>query len=111
MISIKAQSPALQAVLKAAIREITGNALFITAYPSVVTIADYLCNTLKTAATNLNFSTIRDCFEDDHKFAETMSRVVCHPTLICLLCLILDCSWLSAFQTSVVALKKWLRRR
>jgi len=111
MISIKAQSPALQVVLKAAICEITGNALFITAYPSVVTINKYLCNTLKTATKNLNLSTIYDRFEDDHKFVETMLCVVCHPMLMCLLCLILDCSWLSAFQTSVVALKKWLQQR
>jgi hypothetical protein len=76
IISIKAQPPSLQAIIKAAIREITGDALFITAYPSAVTITDYYCDVLKCCAENLHLDALCDRFEKDRKFAEVVSRVV-----------------------------------
>lgn len=54
IISIKAQPPTLQAVIKAAICKVTGDALFITAYPSAVTIGDYYSDILKRLAKTLN---------------------------------------------------------
>ncbi|KAH9992946.1 hypothetical protein BJV77DRAFT_962129 [Russula vinacea] len=50
MISIKAQPPSLQLVIKVAFREVTGDALFVTAYPSAATIADYYHDILKKSA-------------------------------------------------------------
>jgi hypothetical protein len=76
IISIKAQPPSLQAVIKAAIHKITSDALFITAYPSTVTITDYYCDVLKSCAENLHLDALCDCFEKDHKFAEVISHVV-----------------------------------
>jgi hypothetical protein len=76
IISIKAQPSMLQAVIKAAIREVTGDVMFITAYPSTVTIAEYYGNILKKSAENLNFNALRDRFVKDPKFAEVISRVV-----------------------------------
>jgi hypothetical protein len=76
VISIKAQPSSLQAVIKAAIREVTGDALFVTAYPSAVTVTDYYCDILKKCAENLNNPNLRDRFEKDRKFAEIISRVV-----------------------------------
>jgi hypothetical protein len=111
LISIKAQSPALQTIVKAAIREITGDALFSTAYPSAVTIVKYYCDILGSTAMTLNFLSIYQRFKDDDKFAETVSRVVRYPVLVLLPCLIFDHSWLSVFPTSVVALRKWPQRR
>ena len=102
IISIKAQSPALQAIIKAAIREITGDALFSTAYPSVITVVNHFCNTLRTATNNLNFPTLGHRFQNDRRFAETISRVVSHPmSIILVLFLIFDHSCLSVCQTSV----------
>ena len=103
MISIKAQSPPLQTIVKAAIRTVTGDALFSTAYPSAVTVADYFRNTLRTTAEDLKFSTLSQAFEEDRMFVETISRLVCYPVLILLPCLIFDHSWLSDFQASVAA--------
>lgn len=77
IISIKAQPLSLQAVLKASIREVTGDALFITAYPSALTITDYYCGLLKRSAENLRFDVLRDRFNSDPKFSEVISRVVC----------------------------------
>lgn len=76
IISIKAQSPMLQAVIKAAIREVTGDAMFITAYPSAVTIAEYYSNILKRSAEIVNFNALHDRFMKDAKFAEVISRIV-----------------------------------
>jgi hypothetical protein len=76
IISIKAQPSALQAVIKAAIREVTGDALFETAYPSAVTVMDYYCDLLKRSAGSLNHLKLRVRFEKDRKFAEVISRVV-----------------------------------
>ena len=76
IISIKAQPLMLQAIIKAAIREVTGDAMFITAYPSAVTIADYYSDILKRSAENLNFNALCDRFAEDNKFAEVISRVV-----------------------------------
>jgi hypothetical protein len=76
IISIKVQPPSLQAVIKAAIREVTGDALFVTAYPSAVTITDYYCDLLMGSAGNLHSDILRDRFEKDRKFAEVISRVV-----------------------------------
>jgi hypothetical protein len=75
-VSIKAQPPSLQAVIKAAIREITGDALFISAYPSAVTSADYYCDVLKNCAERLHLDALCDRFENDRKFAEVVSRIV-----------------------------------
>lgn len=76
IISIKAQSPSLQLVIKAAIREVTGDVLFVTAYPSAVTVTDYYHNILKKSAENPNLNILRDRFERDHKFVAVISRVV-----------------------------------
>jgi hypothetical protein len=76
VISIKAQPPSLCAVIKAAIHEITGDALFITAYPSAVTVVVYYCDVLKSCAENLYFDALCDRFEKDRKFVEVISRVV-----------------------------------
>ena len=97
IISIKAQSPALQAIVKAAIHEVTGDALFSTAYPSAVTVVDYFCDTLRTATENLNFSALCHRFREDHKFVEIISRIVSHPMLILMLFLIFDHSWPSVY--------------
>lgn len=106
IISIKAQSPALQAVVKAAIRDVMGDALFLTTYPSPITVVDYICDTLRTNANRLNFSALSDRFAEDRKFVETISHVVCRPILILLIFLTFDYSWLFVFLTSVVALRK-----
>jgi len=103
IISIRLQSPALQMVIKAAIREITGDALFSTAYPSAITVADYFCDTLRATANNLNVSVLGHRFGKDRRFAETISRVVSPPMSVLLLFLIFDHSWLSICQTSIVA--------
>jgi len=95
IISIRLQSPALQTVIKAAIREITGDALFSTAYPSAITVADYFHDTLRATADNLNVSALGRRFEKDRRFAETISCVVSPPMSILLLFLIFDHSWLS----------------
>lgn len=76
IISIKAQPPSLQAVIKAAIPEITGDALFIMAYPSAVTVMDYYCDVLKSCAENLHLDALCDRFEKVCKFAEVVSHVV-----------------------------------
>lgn len=75
-ISIKAQPESLQAVIKAAIREVTGDALFVTAYPSVVTINDYYCDLLERFAGNLHCSKLQERFEKDRQFAVVISRPV-----------------------------------
>ncbi|KAF8237329.1 hypothetical protein L208DRAFT_1375693 [Tricholoma matsutake] len=72
IISIKNQSSSLQSVIKAAICEVTGDALFKTTYPSAVTIVDHLCNLLKQLAKDLNLCTLHNCFEQDCKFAEVV---------------------------------------
>ena len=103
IISIRLQSPALQMVIKAAIREITGDALFSTAYPSAITVADYFRDTLRATADNLNVSVLGYRFGKDCRFVETISRVVSPPMSVLLLFLIFDHSWLSVCQTSVAA--------
>ena len=103
IISIRVQSPALQAVIKAAVREVTGDALFITAYPSAIAVTSYFRNTLRTSADNLNFPILRRRFEEDRKFTDIISRIVSHPMLVLPLCLIFDHSCLPVFRTSVVA--------
>lgn len=101
MISIRAQAPEIQTVIKAAIRKITGDALFLTAYPSAITLAAYLRDTLATTAKDLKLSSLSLRFQGDHKFGESISRVVCHPSLILSLCLIFDHSSLFGFQPCV----------
>ena len=75
-ISIKAQPSPLQAVIKLAIREVTGDALFVTAYPSPVTIAGYYRGLLSKSASDLNLAALQDRLMNDHKFAEDISRIV-----------------------------------
>jgi hypothetical protein len=81
-ISIRAQSSALQLVIKAAVLEITGDALFTTAYPCAITFSGYLRDILRTAAKNLNLPVISHRFAEDRKYAEIISRVVCLPMLL-----------------------------
>lgn len=109
-INIKAQPPPLQAVIKVAIREVIGDGLFITAFPSAITTTSYFRDTLRTSAKNLNFQVLRRRFEEDPKFTEVVSCVVSRLMLVLLLypSLILDHSWLHVFHTSVVALKNGL---
>jgi hypothetical protein len=76
VISIKAQPSSLRAVIKAAIHETTGDALFITAYPSAVTVAAYYCDVLKSCAEKHHLDMLCDRFEKDRKSAEVISRVV-----------------------------------
>ena len=76
MISIKAQPPSLQLVIKVAIREVTGDALFVMAYPSAATIANYYHDILKKSAENPNLNILCDRFEKDHQFVAVVSRVV-----------------------------------
>jgi hypothetical protein len=76
MISIKVQPSTLQAIIKAAICEVTGDALFITAYRSAVAITDYYSDILKRSAKNLNSDVLYDHFAKDRKFAEVISRTV-----------------------------------
>jgi hypothetical protein len=82
IISIKVQPPSLQAVLKASIREVTGDALFVTAYPNALTITDYYCDILKRSAENLRFEMLHDRFKSDPKFSEVVSRVVSFTSFI-----------------------------
>jgi len=107
VISISLQSPALQTVIKAAIYEITGNALFSTAYPSAIIVADYFCDTLRAIADNLNISVLGHHFGKDCRFVETISCIVSPPMSILLLFLIFDHSWLSICWTW----KNWLQWR
>jgi hypothetical protein len=82
IISIKAQPSLLQAVIKASIREVTGDALFVTAYPSAVTTTDYFCDLLKKAAGNLDLNVLCERFRKDRRFAEVISRVVSFSLII-----------------------------
>jgi hypothetical protein len=109
-ICVKAQHPTLQAVIKAAICEVTGDALFVTAFPSVITTTSYFHDTLSTLAKNLNFPTLCRHFEEDPKFTEVISHVVSCLILVLLpyISLIFDHSWLAIFHTSVVALNDGL---
>jgi len=103
IISIRLQSLALQMVIKAAIREITGDALFSMAYPSAITVADYFHDILRATADNLNVSVLGRRFGKDRRFAETISHIVSPPMSVLLLFLIFDHSWLSICQTSIAA--------
>lgn len=76
IISIKAQPTSLQAVIKAAIREVVGDALFVTAYPNAVTATNYYCDVLKKRAEKLHNVKLHDRFEKDHQFAVVISRLV-----------------------------------
>ena len=109
-ISIKAQHPTLQVVIKAAICEVTSDALFITAFPSAITTTKYFCDTLSTCTKALNFPVLHHRFEEDPKFTEVISRIVRHPMLVLLpyLIVIFDHSWLPIFHTSMVASKNGL---
>jgi hypothetical protein len=84
IISIKAQPPLLQTVIRAAIREVTGDALFVTSYPSAATVVDYYHGILKKSAENPNLSLLHDRFQRDPKFAAVVSRVVRFSRLSCL---------------------------
>lgn len=83
IISIKVQPSPLQSVIKAAIREVTGDALFVTAYPSAVTISDHYIDILKRSAGNLNLGALQERFEQDRKFGDVISRVVRFLNLFC----------------------------
>ena len=82
IISIKAQPSTLQTVIKASIREVTSDALFVTAFPSAVSTVDYYRDILKEAAGNLDLDALSDRFKKDRKFAEVISRVVRFPLII-----------------------------
>ncbi|KAF8231517.1 hypothetical protein L208DRAFT_1378067 [Tricholoma matsutake] len=103
IISIKNQSSSLQSVIKAAIREVMGDALFKTSYPSAVTIVDHLCNLLKQSAKDLNLCTLHNRFKQDCKFAEVVSCVVHYSYLIQPPLPKVPYSWLFIFQTFAVA--------
>ena len=83
IISIKVQPSPLQSVIKAAIREVTGDALFVMAYPSAVTISGYYIDILKRSAGNLNLGALQERFEKDQKFGDVISRVVRFLNLFC----------------------------
>jgi len=70
------------------------------AYPSVITLADYFCDTLRATTNNLNVSVLGHCFGKDHRFAETISHVVSPPMSILLLFLIFDVMLLGTWPIS-----------
>lgn len=84
-ISVKAQHSTLQMVIKAAIRQAIGDALFVTAFPSAITTASHFRDTLSTSAKNLRFPILRRRFDEDPKFTEVIARVVSRPMLVLLL--------------------------
>jgi hypothetical protein len=101
IVSIRLQPSPLQAIIKVAIREITGDALFVTAYPSAVTITDYYIDHLKRSAGNLKLSALRERFERDPKFGDVISRVVSFLNFFRSDTASLSVySWLFAFRTS-----------
>jgi Domain of unknown function (DUF6532) len=91
IISIKLQPSPLQTLIRVAIREVTGSALFDTAYPSPLAINDHYRNVLIESATHLNLAALQDRLKNDHKFAEVISRVVCFLHIFCCNSMILIC--------------------
>jgi hypothetical protein len=64
-------------VIKAAIREVTGDAVFESTYPSSHTINAYFCNVLKQSATKLGFASLSNLFEKYQDSVDVIARLVC----------------------------------
>lgn len=63
-------------MIKAGIRHVTGDALFVDAYPSVATVEDYHCNILIKITQDLGLQALHDRIKVDTVMLDYISRLV-----------------------------------
>lgn len=76
-ISLKAQPPLLQKVLKAGICQITGDALWETLFPQLGDAYKPCCKVLWACMNECGYEDLVDCFTWDVKFGISMARIHC----------------------------------
>ena len=76
LISLKAQPLELRTVIKAAICEVTGDAMFESTYPSSHMLNKYYRNVLKQSATQLGFSSLSNLHERYQESADVIAQLV-----------------------------------
>lgn len=84
-ISLNAQPRRVQTLIKAAIRHVTGDALFIDAYPPIASADQYYRRVLTDLATEMQYYPLRDRIGADNKLVEFISRLVCSFPLLTLI--------------------------
>lgn len=82
VISIREQPEALQNVIKAAVRMVTGDVISVNAYVSDAGITDYYQEVLVKCARELEYEFMCDRFQTDHSFCVVVGRLVCGPVLL-----------------------------
>ncbi|KAF8065172.1 hypothetical protein FPV67DRAFT_1628477 [Lyophyllum atratum] len=75
-LALTAQPAPVHALIKAAIRQVTGDALVVDAYPSPATIDDYFCQLLIGIAKDLGFLALSDRIAIDKALCDYISRLL-----------------------------------
>ncbi|GLB45949.1 hypothetical protein LshimejAT787_4200050 [Lyophyllum shimeji] len=74
-LSLTSQPAPLHTLIKAAIRQVTGDALFVDMYPSVATIDDYFRQVLIKTANDLEYFALSDRLTTDKPLVDFISRL------------------------------------
>ncbi|GLB45106.1 hypothetical protein LshimejAT787_2000110 [Lyophyllum shimeji] len=75
-LSLTSQPAPLHTLIKAAIRQVTGDALFVDMYPSVATIDDYFRQVLIKTANDLEYFALSDRLTTDKPLVDFISRLL-----------------------------------
>ena len=78
MLSVTAQPLPMMKTLKAAIRVVSGDVMFDSAYPAVdsITYGAYHCDVLFDCATKLGYKKLADRFKDDDELLKISAAIV-----------------------------------
>lgn len=107
LISIRMQSSALRQIIRAAIRQVIGDAIFDNAYPAAKGELTYYRKTLRSCARKLKHEDYAERFKTDHHFGVIVARLVCTFLDLCRLSNLQPHSYMDGSQPIVALSRRW----